>query len=328
MKFTRNEIFNFGATGLYITPFWKDKVNDFENSFYALRESGIVIDNNYFHDFGFIDMWSGAINFYCNSGSRVSHNYFKNGAHCAVEFNSSNNILIEYNVFDNMMMSTADYGAVYNNWGYENRGNVIRYNLFKNIRSAGGQYAIYLDDGGAAGVEIYGNIFHDAGTCAITLNGGRDHMIHDNVYIEMTNDRRFLFSNLHPVTAEYHEKGSVSYEPGTDSDILSIGKLPQPGEQGYDIWFARWPHLYSLHDDFSKLGEYECIFTTVNFVENNYQIGDKPIEEPAYLLYGVGHETNKVISIDENPFFKNPAKGDYSIVGNAIDIPFNEMGQY
>ncbi|MBR5447615.1 MAG: S-layer homology domain-containing protein, partial [Clostridia bacterium] len=164
MKFTRNEMFNFGATGIYLTPYWKDRINDFENSFFALKDCGIEIDNNYFHDFGFIDMWSDAINIYCSSGIKVTHNYFKNGAHAAVEFNSANYTVIEYNVFDNMMMTTADYGAVYTNWGFEDRGNIIRYNLFKNMRAAGAQYCIYLD-GDSAGVEIYGNLFYDSGAC-------------------------------------------------------------------------------------------------------------------------------------------------------------------
>jgi hypothetical protein len=321
-------MFNFGATGLYVTPFWKDRVNDFENSYFALKDSGIVIDNNYFHDFGFIDMWSGAVNFYCNSGSRVSHNYFKNGAHAAVEFNSSNNILIEYNVFDNMMMSTADYGAVYTNWGFEDRGNVVRYNLFKNIRAAGAQYSIYLD-GNSAGVEIYGNLFYDGGACGITMNGTRDHMVHDNVFINSKNNeyRRFLFSSIYSRTEEYMETGT--YEPGAAmKEEMDLSKVPKEGELGYELWKQQWPELYAFHDDITKLGDPECVYTTINYIENNHLIGEKEISEEAFLEFGVGKGTNKYYTIDENPFFKNPAKGDYTIVGNTIDIPFEMMGQY
>ena len=333
-KFRNNEVYNFGATGLYITPFWKDRVGDFENSYFSAQESGVEIDNNYFHDFGFIDMWSGAINFYCNSGSRVSHNYFKNGAHCAVEFNSSINILIEYNVFDNMMMTTADYGAIYTNWGFEDRGNVIRYNLFTNIRAAGAQYAIYLDDGDVCGVEIYGNLFHDAGSCAVTSNGGRDHNIHDNVFVNSgANEyRRFLFMNFNHRTDKYLE-GELSitdYVQGTDDMMKTLkNDVPKEGEPGYEIWSQNWPIFYQYHDDITKLGDPNCIFTTINYVTNNYQIGDKPISEAAYLKWGVGQETNKVISVNDNPLFVNPAKGDYRIKdGVDFDLPFEMMGRY
>ena len=331
MKFTRNEMFNFGATGLYITPYWKDRINDFENSYFALKESGIEIDNNYFHDFGFIDMWSGAINFYCNSGSRVSHNYFKNGAHAAVEFNSSNHIVIEYNVFDNMMMTTADYGAVYTNWGFEDRGNIIRYNLFKNMRAAGAQYCIYLD-GDSAGVEIYSNLFYDAGACGITMNGTRDHMVHDNVYInsDYNEYRRFLFSSILHHTADYLETGT--YEPGAamNGGETSVEKVPKEGEQGYDQWKSRWPILYKYHDDITKLGEVECVYTTINYIENNCIIDNKDITEDAYLMFGVGKGTNDAIPNTVNPFFADPTHGDYSITDTTKfpDNHFDKIGRY
>ena len=331
MHFTRNEMFNFGATGIYLTPYWKDRINDFENSYFALKESGIVIDNNYFHDFGFIDMWSGAINFYCNSGSRVSHNYFENGAHAAVEFNSSNHIVIEYNVFDNMMMTTADYGAVYTNWGFEDRGNVVRYNLFKNMRAAGAQYCIYLD-GDSAGVEIYSNLFYDAGACGITMNGTRDHMVHDNVYINSNYNeyRRFLFSSFLHHTSDYLENGT--YEPGAamNGGETSVEKIPKEGEPGYELWRTKWPILYKYHDDITKLGEPECVYTTVNYIENNCIVDNKDIDEEAYVMFGVGKGTNDIVSKDTNPFFADPTHGDYSITDTSkfADNHFAKIGRY
>ena len=106
-------------------------------------------------------------------------------------------------------------------------------------------------------------------------------------------------------------------------------KIPQPGEPGYEMWSERWPILYQYNDDFSKLGEVECIFTTVNYVTDNYQIGDKPIEERAYLLYGVGQDTNKVLTLEVNPFFVDPTHGDYRIrEGSDFDLPVEKMGRY
>ena len=45
--------------------------------------------------------------------------------------------------------------------------------------------------------------------------------------------------------------------------------------------------------------------------------------------FGVS-ENNKNIKIDENPYFVNPAAGDYSIKEGAdfFKIPFDKIGRY
>ena len=323
-KLINSELYCFGATGLFIEPFWKDKDGDFENSYFALKPSGVVIDNNYFHDFGFIDMWSEAVNIIRSMEAQISHNLFERGAHGAVRYDRCNNIVIEYNVFDRMMMTTGDYGAVYTNTDFATRGNIVRYNLFKNNRI----YSIYLD-GDSNGTEIYGNlIYNNKGECGVTINGGRDHNIHDNVFIAYKGSGRFLFSNLNPTTEAYLE-GDRSYVPGSLGEMKTLARLPQPGEVGYEEWASRWPLLYQYNDDFSKLGEVECIFTTINYITDNYQIGDQPIGERAYLLYGVGQDTNKVLTLEENPFFVDPTHGDYRIREDSdFVLPVEQMGRY
>ncbi len=330
MNITNCELYNFGAYGLYVIPFWKhiEQEEDFNTSYKALKSSGVVIENNYFHDFGFINTWSDAINLYCNYGTRIAHNYFENGAHAAVEFNASIDTVIEYNVFDNMMMSTQDYGAVYTNWGFEDRGNTIRYNMFKNIRDAGMQHCIYLD-GSTCGVEIYGNLFADSGTRGITTNGSRDHMIHDNVYIRWHTSGTFLTSRI------YNEEvleDPTTYEPGSSDYMITLSnpaKLPKEGAPGYDLWRERFPLLYSYNDDISKIGETECIFTTVIYYDNNYIFGDDEIAAEAYVKFGKGTETTKYYDLDENPLFRDPTHGDYRLVDESlIDLPVEKMGRY
>ncbi len=324
-----SELYNFGATGLYIDPQGKH-LSNYSDAYQSMKSCGLVIENNYFHDFGFVNMWSDAVNIYCASGARIAYNYFKNGAHAAVEYNSANYTVVEYNIFDNMMMTTADYGAVYTNWGFEDRSNVVRYNMFKNIRNAGAQYSIYLD-GDSNNTEIYGNLFYDAGTCGVTINGGRDHLIHDNVYIQNKNDGRFLFTNLNPATAEYLYEDDFSYEPGSANEMKTlVNDIPHEGHEGYEEWKERWPILYRYNDDFANLGDPDCLFTTINYVYDNYLIGDEEIKEDAYVRFTPeeNKKSQKYLDLDDNPFFKDPTHGDYTIVGSDFVLPVAEMGRY
>lgn len=327
LHITNCEFYNFGENGIYLVPFWKHIVNeeDFNNSYKALKSSGVIIENNYFHDFGFINTWSSAINLYCNYDTKIRHNYFKNGAHAGVEFNASINTLVEYNIFDNMMASTQDYGAIYSNWGFEDRGNVVRYNLFKNIRDAGLQHCIYLD-GTATGVEIYGNLFFDSATRAITTNSSHEHIIHDNVYIQISTGGEFLTSAI------YMSDGREDYEPGSADYMKTLAnpdKVPQEGSPGYALWREKFPKLYEYNDDVSKIGETDCIFTTSIYYDNNYLFGAREITAEAYVEYGVGTETTKYFDLDENPLFKDPTHGDYTLKDESlIDLPVSEMGRY
>ncbi len=316
-----SEFYSFGAMGVCIKPHAGDKQ-------WSLESANTLIENNYFHDFGFINMWSSAVQVGYDVGARIAHNLFERGAHGAIDYGDLIESVVEYNIFDSMMLTTADFGAVYTCDRFTTRSNVIRYNMFRNIRSGGAQYAIYLD-GPSNSTEIYGNLFYNAGSCGVTINGGRDNNIHGNVYITTHSGGRFLFANLNPETEKYLDSPD-SYVPPSPVDITELATLiPQPGDAEYELWKSKWPLLYAYNTDISRLGETECFFTTVNYVSDNYQIGDKPISERSYLLYGVGAETNRVIGLDENPFFADPTHGDYTIVGrDDIDLPISEMGRY
>ncbi len=316
-----SELYSFGAMGVSVKPHAGDKQ-------WSLESAHTLIENNYFHDFGFINSWSSAVQVGYDVGARVAHNLFERGAHGGVDYGDLIDSVFEYNIFDSMMLTTADFGALYTCDRFTTRSNVVRYNMFRNIPAGGAQYGIYLD-GASNGTEIYGNLFYNAGSSGVTINGGRDNNIHDNVYITTHSGGRFLFANLNPETKKYLDSDG-SYTPSENNEVTELATLiPQAGDAEYDTWRAKWPLLYTYHTDISKLGEIECYWTTVNYVSDNYQIGDRPISERSYLLYGVGAETNKVIGLDENPIFADPTHGDYTIVGDTdIALPISEMGRY
>lgn len=137
-----------------------------------------VITNNYFHDFTLPDYFSSAIHINDEVGTVISHNYFYQGGHGGVWYGSCVGTRIEYNVFDEMMTKTEDFGAVYTCGSVEYKDNITRYNIFKNGRVIG----VYLDCN-SSGQEIYGNIFYKNAN-AIAQNGGKDNIINGNVFIE------------------------------------------------------------------------------------------------------------------------------------------------
>ena len=136
-----------------------------------------VITNNYFHDFTLPDYFSAGVHVCDDVGAEISHNYFYNGGHGGIIYGGCVDTKIEYNVFDEMMTKTEDFGAVYTCGSVDYKGNVTRYNLFKNGRVIG----IYLDCG-SSNQEVYGNIFYN-NAVAIAQNGGKDNIINDNIFI-------------------------------------------------------------------------------------------------------------------------------------------------
>lgn len=122
-------------------------------------------------------------------GTKVSNNEIRNMENVAVWLSGAKNT-IEYNYICNAVTETADAGAIYagNSWtGY---GNVIRYNIFRDIgmqKDTGWRKAsaIFLDDF-FSGCEIYGNIINmnnKTSGVAIKIGGGRDNNINGNTIL-------------------------------------------------------------------------------------------------------------------------------------------------
>ena len=319
---TECEFFNFAIIGINL------RSNADRN---LILSANNVIENNYFHDFSLPQYFDASgILLENDVGAVISHNYFENGAHSAIRYNSCIDTLIEYNIFENMMMTTEDYGAVYTWHSEAFRDNHIRYNIFMNM-VGGAKYGIYLDDG-TAGQLVYGNIFYNVEGQNIVFNGGRDNVVHDNVFIKSAwfTWNAGLYSLI---------------ENGTPEEIVNhanyqylVGRMVKEGDAGYDLWKERWPIMYAYHSDPSKVGEVECLFTTVHYLTNNYAFGQRlEVDENGEVkfgamgeLFGQYCENNRSYGIDENPIFTDPTHGDYSIREGVdfLDNHFYEIGRY
>ena len=298
------ELYNFVCDGIKL---------DSNVDMALLEKDYNVIRNCYFHDFSLPQYWAHGILTYRCVGTVIEHNTFVNGAHAAIRFDQNIDTIIQYNVFDNMMMTTADYGAVYTFREVTYRGNEIRYNLFTNIRAGFGQYSIYLD--GSYGVAVYGNLFYNGGNHNIVFNDGRDNDVHDNININNGLKGDFLMYNPGP----YDLLTNPGKQEDVDALIGNYSRKPNPGEPGYELWYDRWEVMYKYNFDKESVGDFYSFYSTINYVKRNKFIGSEGNFGEIYDKFGV-KEDNEEFALDENPYFADPTHGDYTIVKNADDF--------
>ena len=311
-----NEVFNFICGGI---------MSNEGGDLNTLEESHNVIRNNYVHDFGHPSYFSssGGIILWNSVGSVAEHNILENGVHGGITFSGVDNY-IRYNVLDNMVSNTKDYGAVYGG-GKAHRGNKICYNLIMNMDTNKEAYGIYIDECGA-GQEVFGNIFHNAGAHAVTLNGGRENDIHDNVTIN-TDAGDLLMSN--PGMYDLIVLGTLDEETIKAHQTYAhlISERAAEGTSGYDAWKKRFPEVYNFNIDPTKIGDSDCLFTTVNFVKNNTVIGSTLEFGETYEKFAV-KENNKAYTLENGNFFNDPTHGDYTFKKGMelIDFDFSKLG--
>ena len=276
-----------------------------------------VFRNNYFHDFGNPEYWSEGIEIIDDVGALVEHNEFKDAAHGGVEFKDCIDTVIQYNIFDHLMHSTSDYGAVYTHRGCAYRDNIIRYNIFKNFTNYDQGYCFYND--GSYGQHFYGNILYKFNSTGYVCNDGRDNTIYDNIVIDPVSYNNFLAYNPGPY--------KVFEDEGKQGDINGLmnhlDKMVKPGEEGYEKWYERWEVMYKYDYTRESVGTFYSFYSTINYVKRNKIFdGDKefvPSFGEVADKFGVMEE-NMVHSVNTNPYFKNTASGDYSIVNNKGDF--------
>jgi len=333
-SFINSDIHNFVDGGLYIIS---------DADFTTLTSANNVVRNNAFYDFGLSEYWSNALRIENDIACLIEHNEFRRGVHGALRYDHCIDTMIQYNVFDTLMMTTEDYGAMYciNNTIY--RDNVTRYNLFMNITGEAKQfgkgcYGFYVDDS-SCGQIVYGNIFYNGGIHAVTLHDGRDNIVENNIVVSVDTGLNMgnggdLIMYTQGMSSYVDEDGNIINEYTNDKFYRYLQELPKEGDAAYAAWHDRWPLMYSYHYDATRINEVECGFNVVNYIKNNAIIGAEIIDhednrDVTFNKYGVS-ENNIEYEITENPFFVNPAIGDYRIREDAdfLKIPYEKIGRY
>jgi hypothetical protein len=123
-------------------------------------------------------------------GNRAAHNLIHDAPHQAVALQGNDHVF-EYNVVRHVVTETDDAGALYKGRNPSCRGNVIRYNLWRDIGSpmGHGTAAVYFDDGDG-GDTVFGNVFLRCGHPGrgsfgtVFSHGGHDLRAENNLFID------------------------------------------------------------------------------------------------------------------------------------------------
>jgi hypothetical protein len=123
-------------------------------------------------------------------GNHAAHNLIHDAPHQAVAIQGNDHIF-EFNTVRDVVTETDDAGALYKGRNPSCRGNVIRYNLWRDIGSpmGHGTAAVYFDDGDG-GDLVFGNVFYRCGHPGrgsfgtVFSHGGHDIRAENNIFIE------------------------------------------------------------------------------------------------------------------------------------------------
>ena len=300
-------------------------------------QANVTVDNNYFTECNLVYGNTGALSITV-SGAVVSHNYFFSTSWEGMDYRGSSFLTAEYNVFERICYNGDDTGAV-NDWdNFGTVGNVIRRNLF--LSGAGGmvgRYCAYIDN--ATGTEFSDNLIFD---CAITLimNGNRDNKANGNVIVN-TKDEAAPITVREGCSALTIRAG----ETGDFTDVLKDNNYRQwkeiidsiradPEIEAAAAENAPW--LLERTYDLEKWADPNFVINiTVEVMGNRFINGtaDAPhvwTDDENALMKFATVEDNVGFTLDENPFFVNPSRGDYRIKDGAgfPDIQFEKIGRY
>ena len=263
----------------------------------TLTPSRHYAENNHIHDYGRWNRTYKAGISIDGVGTRVANNLIHDAPHQAI-FVSGNDNLIELNEIHRVCTETGDAGAFYMGRDWAQRGNIVRYNYFHDLRAGGldGQggfsevMAVYLDDW-MSGATIFGNIFYKAGR-AVLIGGGRDNVVENNVFVD-----------CHPaVHIDARGLGWANYYfNGKETILFDRLKLVAHDQPPYS---TRYPRLATILAD-------EPAQAKGNRVARNIRVGGAWLE----LQDGL---TDKTVEIRGNltegdPRFVDAAKADFRL---------------
>ena len=254
-------------------------------------------------------------------GNRAAHNLLHDAPHMAVGI-SGNDHVFEYNLVHDVCNASDDSGALYKGRNPSARGNMIRYNFWRDIGSpmGHGTAAIYFDDGDG-GDTVLGNIFLRCGYPGkgsfgtVFSHGGHDNTAENNIFIECTrplgsapwDDQRWK---------ETIEGGLGCFWQDRLLKEVDITKPP---------YTTRYPALVGFMDP--QPGQ-----PRVNRAKNNVLVRCAQVRSGNWEF-----NADEMWSTDRDPGFVNAAAGDYQLrpdaevfqhLPNFQRIPVEKIGVY
>ena len=312
----------------------------------TLTSGESVIENNLFEHFGMVNKTMSPAVRVWGCGAKIAHNEMCDSTNSAVTYSESvwpsNYITVEYNYIHSVVTQSSDFGAIYAGRNLAGHGCVVRYNIVADVGNRLEQHnslGLYLDDS-ESGQEVYGNIFFNTANLAIFTNGGRENKIYNNVIIEP--------EQWQGVEVVIGDSMYTSFEGATDNftkpidwdERIHILELVQFRNEP---WASTFPTLarykYDLSDMAPCADDPDCpINPSYDEIYGNVIVATKThidwgcLDEYAEraVRFGTRIENSTVFSVEENPFFANPNKGDYRIDSEkaGFEIPYESIGRY
>lgn len=147
----------------------------------SLTPARNYVENCRIHDFNRIEksykpgVWIDGV------GNRVTQCDIYNAPSMAILLHGNDHV-IEYCDIHDVCSEIDDQGAIYYGRDPSELGNVVRYCYLHHLAEVHRTTGVYHDDG-ACGMEVYGNIFHKAGSMPSLIGGGHNNRYHGNIFL-------------------------------------------------------------------------------------------------------------------------------------------------
>ncbi|MEQ2008390.1 MAG: right-handed parallel beta-helix repeat-containing protein [Limisphaerales bacterium] len=205
-------------------------------------------------------------------GNRIAHNLVHDGPSVALQAGGNDHI-VEFNEVHNVVEDSGDGGAYYVGRSWTERGTVLRYNYWHDIKSSIGYggMTIYLDDQ-HSGNTIHGNLFERCNR-AVFAGGGNDNVVTNNVFLNCSQGAQLDDRGMQWMKA-------YTADPKGDllGGVLDKGLSTVPYTD--DLWRSRYPTLVNiLKDDpgvpkrnvfagnISAGGKWDAIFPSIRHLQ-------------------------------------------------------------
>ncbi|MBQ0006278.1 MAG: right-handed parallel beta-helix repeat-containing protein, partial [Alistipes sp.] len=240
-------------------------------------------------------------------GLTITHNLFRNCPSSALRLDG-NDILVEYNRFEDLVLESDDQGGIdiFNNYNF--RGIRICHNYFHNIGDpkdniAGG---VRFDDR-ISGMLVEGNVFNHCGSRGfggVQIHGGQDNLITGNIFYDCT----YALSHTAwdaDIWFERSENDCAVLGLTSEMDALTpMGKL----------YLERYPDIAHVFDR--------------ELVNRNYLKGNLVVNTPELITRGVN-----IVSEDNTFIMEDSGQGlEYWISDEVLaeygitSVGFDRMG--
>lgn len=236
-------------------------------------------------------------------GFLISNNLFTESSSSAMRI-EANDCLIEYNQIFHVVTESDDQGGLDMFFNYALRGNVIRYNHWRDIRGAThyGSAGVRFDDI-ISGQVVYGNVFENIGGGhfgGVQIHGGKDNLIENNLFYNCSKAASFSQWSALSWDTKFNEPRHIKqvYE---NADIRS------------DVYLNRYPKLrepYASNLNRNVLRSnllVKCLEMTSgdsgqNVIENNTMLSEEDSSHP--ISYYLQSDVLKQYGLAPIPFDK------------------------